>query len=113
MILMPYLDAFRLRWWSKPIPKPSPPSENDSDHSSSSERVERRLSLHIGPPTKAHRPADPARNLHHASEKLLPATNKTGNTTRLSHDEALNEKSGIHPFEQPVQATDKPPELSR
>jgi hypothetical protein len=111
---MPYFDGFRLRWWSKPFPRPCPPSENDSDSSSSPERVERRISLHITSPNNPLRSIDRAWNVQR-SEKTLetpPIINKTASTSRLSHDEVLNEKSSTH-LEQPTEATNKVVDLLR
>ncbi|KAG2122777.1 hypothetical protein DEU56DRAFT_760234 [Suillus clintonianus] len=93
-------DAFRLRWRSKSFAKPlSPPNEDDSDRSSSPERVERRISFHFTTPNNAdERP----RNL----QKTLPEL-PTGGTSKQSHVELMNEKSSTHFLEQPVEATEK------
>ncbi|OAX34056.1 hypothetical protein K503DRAFT_774959 [Rhizopogon vinicolor AM-OR11-026] len=113
---MPYLGGFRLRWWSKSHPKPSLTSENDSDRSSSPDRVQRRISLHISVPKNARHSSDRARNSHY-SEKALgtptPIINKTASTSRLSHDEALNEKCSTQHLDRPTEATGKVAALLR
>lgn len=87
---MPYL---RLRWWSKPLSKSDSSTENDSDTSSSPERLKRRVSLHI--------------TAHPADRTPTPIINNTRSTSRLSHDDILNEKFSAHHLEPPVEATDK------
>lgn len=91
-------DAFRLRWWPKSNAKPLlPPSEDDSDRSSSPEGLEpRRISFHITTPKNTDRPRD--------VQKALPGI---PTASKLFHDEVVNEKSSDHFLQQPVEATEK------
>lgn len=96
-------DAFRLRWWSKSSAKPlPPPSEDDSDRSCSPEKVERRTSFHISTPKNVRQPPHRARDV----QKALPGIPATS-TSKVFHDEVVNEKSSDHFLEQPVEATEK------
>jgi hypothetical protein len=94
------LDVFRFRWWSKSTAKP--PSEDDSDPSYSPQGVRRRMSFHITTPNHTRRPSDQPRDV----QKPLPRI-PTGSTTKLFHDEVVNEKSSDHFLERPVGATEK------
>lgn len=96
-------DAFRLRWWSKSSAKPlPPPSEDDSDRSCSPEKVERRTSFHISTPKNVRQPPHRPRDV----QKALPGIPATS-TSKVFHDEVVNEKSSDHFLEQPVEATEK------
>ncbi|KAG1779073.1 hypothetical protein EV702DRAFT_1089939 [Suillus placidus] len=92
-------DAFRFRWRSKSTAKPLlPPSEDDSDHSSSPQGVERHISFHITTPKNT---PDRPRNV----QKALPGI-PIGSTSKLFHDQVVNEKSSDHFLEQPVEVTE-------
>lgn len=84
--------------------KPLPPSEIDSDRSSSPEPVERRISFHISTPKNIRPSPDRPRNVQH-NEKSLPGI-PTGTSNKQFHDEVVNEKSTTHYLEQPMEATD-------
>lgn len=95
-------DAFRFRWRSQSTAKPLlPPSEDHSDHSSSPEAVERHISFHITTPKIPRQPPDRPRNV----QKSLPGI-PIGNTSKLFHDQVVNEKSSDHFLEQPVEVTE-------
>ncbi|KAG1738368.1 uncharacterized protein EDB91DRAFT_1249285 [Suillus paluster] len=96
-------DGFRLRWRSKSFAKPLPPSENDSDRSSSPQQVENRISFHITTPKSTRQSADRPRNVQH-NEKTLPGL-PTGTSSKQFHDEVVNEKSSTHYLEQPMEVT--------
>jgi hypothetical protein len=102
---MPYLDGFRPRRSSKPLRKIGQSNDNDSDHSSSHDSFEPGVNLHISNPKDGtSHSADRARNIHHSLGMPTPITDKAGSTSRLLHDEVLNEKSSTSHPKQPAEA---------